>query len=151
MSVPPILVNKRCIECINTPAAPCTTAGGTAPRPPSPPSTIFWLDHSGSGGTLARLQSASSSENNSRSRCRARAAAVDFLIRDSKPIHTASPDTRRNCLVCVASASAVWTGFPTTSSRLSPTEYLKSEHVQSNRPIHTSTPDTTQTGPSCRK
>jgi len=30
----------------------------------------------------------------------------------------------------------------------SPTENLKSEHVQSNRPIHTGTADTTKTGPS---
>ena len=35
------------------------------------------------------------------------------------------------------------------NSRLSPTENLKSEHVNSNRPIHTATPDTTQTGLSC--
>ena len=36
------------------------------------------------------------------------------------------------------------------NARLSPTENLKSELVQSNRTIHTATPDTTQTGPSCR-
>ena len=36
------------------------------------------------------------------------------------------------------------------NSRLSSTENLKSEHVQSNRPIHASTPDTTKTGLSCR-
>ena len=36
------------------------------------------------------------------------------------------------------------------NSRLSPTENLKSEHVESNRPIHTGVPDTTQTRPSCR-
>jgi len=43
--------------------------------------------------------------------------------------------TRRNCLVRVASASVVWTGFPTTQ-RLSPTENVKSEHVNSNCPVH---------------
>jgi len=37
------------------------------------------------------------------------------------------------------------------NSRLSLTENLKTEHVQSNRPIHTGTPDTIQTGPSCRE
>ena len=36
------------------------------------------------------------------------------------------------------------------NSRLSPTEDLKSEHVQSNCPIHTVMPDTTQTGLFCR-
>ena len=35
------------------------------------------------------------------------------------------------------------------NSRLSPTENLKSEHVQSNCSVHIATPDTTQTGPSC--
>jgi len=36
------------------------------------------------------------------------------------------------------------------NSRLSPTENLKPEHVNSNCPIHTATPDTTQTGLFCR-
>ena len=36
------------------------------------------------------------------------------------------------------------------NTKLSPTENLKTEHVQSNCLIHTGTLDTTQTGPSCR-
>jgi len=65
-----------------------------------------------------------------------------------KLIHTATPDTTKlSCLCRVRFGGVNW--IP-DYSRLSPTENLKSEHVQSNRPIHTCTPDTTQTRPSCR-
>jgi len=43
----------------------------------------------------------------------------------------------------------VWTGFP-TNSRPSPTENLKSKHVNSNYPTHIAKSDTTQTGLFCR-
>jgi len=63
-------------------------------------------------------------------------------------IHTATPDTTKlSCLRRVRFGGMNW--IP-DNSKLSPTENLKSKHVQSNRPIHTGTPDTTHTGPSCR-
>ena len=65
-----------------------------------------------------------------------------------KLIHIATPDTTKlSRLCCIRFGGVNW--IP-DNSRLSPTENLKPEHVQSNRPIHIATPDTTQTGPSCR-
>ena len=66
-----------------------------------------------------------------------------------KLIHTATPDTTKlSCLCRVRFGGVNW--IP-DNSRLSPTENLKSEHVQSTKcPIHTATPDTTQTGLFCR-
>ena len=63
-------------------------------------------------------------------------------------IHTTTPDTTKlPCLCPVRFGGVNW--IP-DNSRLSPTENLKSEHVNSNCPIHTTTPDTTQTGLFCR-
>ena len=68
--------------------------------------------------------------------------------RSLKLIHTATPDTTKlSCLCRVRFGGVNW--IP-DNSRLSPTENLKPEQVQSNSPIHTGTPGTTQTGPSCR-
>jgi len=54
-----------------------------------------------------------------------------------KLIHTATPDTTKlSCLCRVRFGGVNW--IP-DNSRLSTTENLKSEHVQSNRPIHTAT------------
>ena len=65
-----------------------------------------------------------------------------------KLIHAATPDTTKlSCLCRVRFGGVNW--IP-DNSRLSPTENLKSEHVQSNRPVDAGTPYTTQTGPSCR-
>ena len=64
------------------------------------------------------------------------------------PIHTARPDpTKQSCLcrVCLGGVNGIL-----DNSRLSPTENLKSEHVNSSCLIHTATPDTTQTGLFCR-
>ena len=62
--------------------------------------------------------------------------------------HTSTPDTAKlSCLCRVRFGGANW--IP-DNSRLSPTENLKSEHVDSNCPIHVATPDTTQTGLFCR-
>ena len=55
--------------------------------------------------------------------------------------------TKLSCLRRVRFGGVNWIPY---NSRLSSTENLKSEHVQSNRPIHASTPDTTKTGLSCR-
>ena len=64
------------------------------------------------------------------------------------PIQTARLDpTKHSCPCRVRFGGVNWTSY---SSRLSPTENLKSEPVNSNCPIHTATPDTTQTGLSCR-
>ena len=62
--------------------------------------------------------------------------------------HRPAPDTTKlSCLCRVRFGGVNW--IP-DNSRLSLTENLKSEHVQSNRPTHTGTPDTTQIGPFCR-
>ena len=69
----------------------------------------------------------------------------DVASRQRKLIHnhTATPDGR----VCVASASAVWTGFPTTQD----CRRLKICSTNTfGAIVHTGTPDTTQTGLSCR-
>ena len=65
-----------------------------------------------------------------------------------KLIHTATPDTTKRSRLCRVCFGGV--NWIPDNSKLSPTENLKSEHVQSNRPIHAGTPDTTQTGLSCR-
>jgi len=62
--------------------------------------------------------------------------------------HTATPDTTKLSCLCRFSFDGV--NWIPNNSRLSPTENLKSEHVQSNRAIHTDTADTTHTGLSCR-
>jgi len=56
-------------------------------------------------------------------------------------IRSATPDTTKLSCLCRArfgSANCI-----TDNSRLSSTEKLKSEHINSYRPIHTATPDTT--------
>ena len=56
-----------------------------------------------------------------------------------KLIHTATPDTTKlSCLCRVRFGGVNW--IP-DNSRLSPTENLMFEHVNSNCPIHTATPD----------
>ena len=65
-----------------------------------------------------------------------------------KLIHAATPDTTK--LFCLCRVRFGGVNWIPDNSRLSPTENLKSEHVQSNRPIHTGTPDTTQIGQFCR-
>jgi len=68
--------------------------------------------------------------------------------RQLKLIHTVTPDpTKLSCLCRVRFGGVNW--IP-DNSRLSPIEYLKSKHVNSNCPIHTALPDTTQTGLFCR-
>jgi len=68
----------------------------------------------------------------------------------SELIHTATPDTTKlSCLCRVRFDGVNWIP-PSDNSRLSPTEYLKSEHVNSTCPIRTATPDTTRTGLFCR-
>jgi len=88
-----------------------------------------------------------------------------------KLIHTATPETTKlSCLCRVGFGSVNWI---LDNARLSPTEKLKSEHVQTSRPIPTGTPERfasdsafadhvrvyklyllayllTHTGPSCR-
>jgi len=54
--------------------------------------------------------------------------------------------TKLSCLCRVRFGGVNWI---LGNSKLSPTENLKSELVQSNRPIQAVIPDTTQTGPSC--
>jgi len=68
-----------------------------------------------------------------------------WLHRVLKLIHSATPDTTK--LSCVCRFGGV--NWIPEDSRLSPTETLKSDHVQSNCPVDTVIPDTTQTGPSC--
>ena len=56
----------------------------------------------------------------------------------TKADHTATPDTTKlSCLCRVHFGGVNW--IP-DNSRLSPTENLRSEHVNSNYPIHTTTP-----------
>jgi len=58
-----------------------------------------------------------------------------------KLIHTAMLDTTKlSCMRCIRFGSVNW--IP-DNSRLSTTENLKSEHVNSNCPIHTATTDRT--------
>jgi len=58
------------------------------------------------------------------------------------------PDTTKlSCLCRVRFGGVNW--IP-DNSRLSPTENVKPEHVNSSRSIHIATADTTQTGLSCR-
>jgi len=65
------------------------------------------------------------------------------LVSEKQSIHTAMSDTTKlSCLCRVRFGGVNW--IP-DNSRLSLTENLKSEHVNSNCPIHTTTPDTTQT------
>ena len=55
-------------------------------------------------------------------------------------------NVRENCLICVASASVVWIGFPTT-------RYCRRQKIWSQntfRAIVEFTPYTARTGPSCR-
>ena len=70
-----------------------------------------------------------------------------FVSLNFKQIHTATPDTTKLSCPCRVRIGGV--NWFLDNSRLSPTENMKPEHVQSNRPIHAGTPDTTQTGPSC--
>ena len=56
-----------------------------------------------------------------------------------KLIHTATPDTTKLSCLCRARFGGV--NWIPDNSRLSPTENLKFEHVNSNCPIHTATPD----------
>jgi len=59
-----------------------------------------------------------------------------------KLIHTATPDMTKLSSLCRVRFGGV--NWITDNSRLSPTENLKSEHVNSNcLQIHTSTPDDT--------
>jgi len=55
---------------------------------------------------------------------------------------TATPDTTK--LSCLRRARFGGVNWIPDNSILSPTENLKSEHVQSDRPIHTDIPDTIQ-------
>ena len=65
---------------------------------------------------------------------------VSLLFIFLKLSHTATPDTTKlSCLCRVRSGGVNWV---LDNSKLSPTENLKSDQVQSNRPIHTGTPDT---------
>jgi len=52
-----------------------------------------------------------------------------------KPIRTATPDTTKLSRLCRVRFGGV--SWIPDNSRLSQTENLKSEHVNSNRPIHT--------------
>jgi len=61
-----------------------------------------------------------------------------------KPFRTATPDTTKLSRLCRVRFGVV--NWIPDNSRLSQTENLKSEHVNSNRPIHTAKPDTTRTG-----
>ena len=80
--------------------------------------------------------------------CRLQTSLSVMKLPKIQLIHTATPDTTKlSCLRRVRFGGMNW--IP-DNSKLSPTENLKSKHVQSNRPIHTGTPDTTHTGPSCR-
>ena len=65
-----------------------------------------------------------------------------------KLIHTATLDTTKLSRLCRVRFGGV--NWIPDNPRLSPTENLKSEHVDSNCPIHTATPDTTETGLSRR-
>ena len=69
-------------------------------------------------------------------------------LADLKLIHTAMPDTTKLSCPCRVRFGGV--NWIPDNSRLSPTENLKTEHVNNNCPIHSATPDTTQTGLSCR-
>jgi len=66
---------------------------------------------------------------------RVSATSTAGLQKSLKLIHTATPDTTKlSCLCRVRFGGVNW--IPDNTG-LSPTENLKSEHVQSNRPVHT--------------
>ena len=117
---------------LGTPADHPSRRGTRPGRRPRSPRTACSPSRSCRSRLAARSRSAGR-------RARPPAAALPTSRPSLHDNHTA----RRDSAVCVVSGGVNWVP---DNSRLSPTENVKSENVNSNCPIHAATPDTTQTG-----